>query len=46
MAQKETQVKAPKRLVLDANILLRGMLGVQVRGFLEAYKDAVAFYKP
>ncbi len=46
MAQKETQMKAPKRLVLDANILLRGVLGVQVRSFLEAYEDAVAFYSP
>jgi predicted nucleic acid-binding protein len=35
-----------KRLVLDANILLRGVFGVRVRSLLEAYEDAIAFYSP
>ena len=35
-----------KRLVLDANILLRAVLGVRVRGLLEAFEDTVAFYSP
>ena len=39
-------MKASKRLVLDANILLRGVLGVRARSLLEAYEDAVAFYTP
>jgi predicted nucleic acid-binding protein len=39
-------VNAPKRLVLDANILLRGVFGVRVRNLLEAYGDTVAFYSP
>ena len=30
-----------KRVVLDANILLRGVFGVRVRGLLEAYEDIV-----
>lgn len=33
-----------KRLVLDANILIRAVLGVRVRGLIERYCDAVAFY--
>jgi len=39
-------VTSPKRLVLDANILLRGVFGVRVRSLLEAYEDAAAFYSP
>ena len=35
-----------KRLVLDANILLRAVLGVRVQGLLEAYEDSVDFYAP
>ncbi len=35
-----------KRLVLDANILLRAVFGVRVRALLEAYEDAVSFYAP
>ena len=35
-----------KRLVLDANILLRAVFGVRVRRLLEAYEDSVAFYAP
>ncbi|HEY0308399.1 MAG TPA: PIN domain-containing protein [Acidobacteriaceae bacterium] len=39
-------MNSPKRLVLDANILLRGVFGVRVRSLLEAYEDAAAFYSP
>lgn len=35
-----------KRLVLDANILLRAVFGVRVRSLLEAYEDSVSFYAP
>ncbi len=35
-----------KRLVLDANILLRGVFGVRVRNLLETYEDSVSFYAP
>lgn len=33
-------------IVLDANILLRGVFGVRVRGILETYEDVAAFYSP
>ncbi len=33
-----------KRLVIDANILIRAVLGHKVRGLIERYCDAVAFY--
>jgi hypothetical protein len=36
----------PKRLVLDANILLRAVFGVRVRSLLETYEDSVSFYTP
>ena len=35
-----------KRLVLDANILLRAVFGVRVRSLLETYEDTVWFYVP
>jgi predicted nucleic acid-binding protein len=35
-----------KRLVLDANILLRAVFGSRVRGLLETYEDSVTFYAP
>ncbi len=35
-----------KRLVLDANILLRAVFGVRVRALLEAYEDVASFYAP
>jgi predicted nucleic acid-binding protein len=35
-----------RRLVLDANILLRAVFGVRVRTLLETYEDAVSFYTP
>ena len=46
MARRPTQMIPSKRLVLDANILLRGVFGVRVRSLLEAYEDAIAFYSP
>ena len=33
-----------KRLVLDANILLRAILGVRVRTLLETYEDSARFF--
>jgi hypothetical protein len=33
-----------KRLVLDANILLRAVFEVRVRDLLETYEDIVSFY--
>src|SRR5271156_2556377 len=39
-------MKERKRLILDANILLRAVFGVRVRTLLEAYEDSVAFYTP
>jgi len=39
-------VRASKRLVLDANILLRGVFGNRVRALLEAYEADVSFYSP
>jgi len=35
-----------KGLVLDANILMRAVLGRRVRKLLEAYEDAASFYSP
>lgn len=35
-----------KRLVPDANILLRAVFGSRVRSLLEAYEDSVSFYAP
>jgi predicted nucleic acid-binding protein len=35
-----------KRLVLDANILLRAVFGVRVQSLLERYEDSVAFFTP
>jgi predicted nucleic acid-binding protein len=35
-----------KRLVLDANILLRAVFGVRTRSLLESYEDSVWFYAP
>lgn|SRR6185312_2811402 len=36
----------PNRLVLDANILVRGVFGIRVRSLLEKYEEAVEFYSP
>ncbi|MFO1434263.1 MAG: PIN domain-containing protein [Candidatus Competibacteraceae bacterium] len=33
-----------RRLVIDANILIRAVLGIRVRELIERYCDAVAFY--
>ena len=35
-----------KRVVLDANILVRAVFGVRVRSLLEQYEDFVGFYTP
>ena len=39
-------MKEGKRLILDANILIRGVFGVRVWNLLEAYEDVAAFYSP
>ncbi|HEY1804976.1 MAG TPA: PIN domain-containing protein [Terracidiphilus sp.] len=39
-------MSSPRPLVLDANILLRAVFGVRVRGILESFEDAAAFYSP
>lgn len=46
MAIEETEVAVRRRLVLDANILLRGILGTKVLMLLERYEDNIAFYTP
>ena len=33
-------------IVLDANILIRAVLGRRVRALLEAYDDSIVFYTP
>ena len=40
------EMPAGKLLVLDANILLRAILGVRVRHLLQTYEDSVDFYAP
>jgi hypothetical protein len=37
---------AHKGLVLDANILVRAVLGVRVRHILETFEDLAVFYAP
>ena len=39
-------MKARNGLVLDANILLRAVFGIRVRGILETYEGVAAFYSP
>jgi len=46
VAYRQAEVTSSKRLVLDANILLRAVFGSRVRNLLETYEDAVAFYAP
>ena len=35
-----------KRVVLDANILLRAVFGPRVRSLFETYEDTISFYAP
>lgn len=35
-----------KRIVLDANILLRAVFGFRVRSLLETYENSVSFFAP
>jgi hypothetical protein len=37
-------MSAVKGLVLDANILIRAVLGTRVRSLLEKYEDSAEFY--
>ncbi|MGA7157725.1 MAG: PIN domain-containing protein [Acidobacteriaceae bacterium] len=46
MAEQAKAMTDQKRLVLDANILLRAVFGVRVRHILETYEDSVSFYAP
>jgi PIN domain-containing protein len=46
MAFPAKEVSDKKRLVLDANILLRAVLGVRVRTLLETYEDSARFFTP
>jgi predicted nucleic acid-binding protein len=46
LAGETKAVTKHKRLVLDANILLRAVFGVRVRALLETYEDSVSFYTP
>jgi predicted nucleic acid-binding protein len=46
MAIEQEGVGVQKRLVLDANILLRAVFGIRVRSLLEAYESTVTFYAP
>jgi hypothetical protein len=38
------EIMPPKRLVIDANILVRAVLGSRVRGLIERYCNSTAFY--
>jgi predicted nucleic acid-binding protein len=46
MARWRPQMTQRRGLVLDANILLRAVLGQRVRELLETYEDEVGFYCP
>jgi predicted nucleic acid-binding protein len=39
-------VSKPRRIVLDANILIRAVLGTQVRSLLNRYEDTAEFFTP
>ena len=40
------EIEATRALVLDANIMLRGVLGTRVRGLIETYADEVSLFTP
>jgi predicted nucleic acid-binding protein len=46
MAQDRPEVSAGLALVLDANILLRAVLGVRVRSLIELYAERVTLLTP
>jgi predicted nucleic acid-binding protein len=46
LASETKTVTERKRLVLDANILLRAVFGIRVLTLLETYEDSVSFYTP
>jgi predicted nucleic acid-binding protein len=39
-------MSSPKKIVLDANILIRAIFGKKVFGLLGKYEDKVEFYTP
>jgi predicted nucleic acid-binding protein len=46
VAEEQGEVSKSKRLVLDANILLRAVFGVRVRSLLQDYEESISFYSP
>jgi predicted nucleic acid-binding protein len=46
VALERAEVNSRKGLILDANILIRGVFGKRVRELLETYEDAASFYSP
>jgi hypothetical protein len=46
VAEEQGEVSKSKRLVLDANILLRAVFGVHVRSLLQDYEESISFYSP
>lgn len=46
MALERAEVNSRKGLILDANILIRGVFGKRVRELLETYEEAASFYSP
>jgi hypothetical protein len=46
MAQQASLKGLPKDIVLDANISIRGVFGIQVRKLLDTYAGSVAFFSP
>ena len=41
-----SEVESTRALVLDANIMLRGVFGKRVRGLIETYADDVSLFTP
>jgi predicted nucleic acid-binding protein len=46
LAHRQEKMNLRRGLVLDANILMRAVLGRRVRELLEAYEDVATFYSP
>jgi hypothetical protein len=40
------EVEKARALVLDANIMLRAVLGTRIRGLIERYANEVALFTP
>lgn len=46
LERSSSQMTDQKRLVIDANILLRAVFGTRVRSLLETYEESVLFFTP